>query len=118
MINHIRIEQIEYELLQLQQEKGDYEDCCTLFKKEIIEEGEDINWLHQKHFDQCKDIETEMHDQSLLDLIKNNQKLIDKVQEKREELIETIDNEDQNHRLQCEAREDVLRSELTLLAVM
>ena len=118
MINHVRIEQIEYELFQLQQEKEDYEDCCTLFKKEITEEGQDIDWLHRKHFEQCKDIDNEMHDQSLLDLIKNNQELLDKVQEQREELIKTIDKEDQNHRLQCEAKEDELRRELALLGVM
>jgi len=118
MINRIRIEQIEYELFQLQQEKEDYEDCCTLFKKEIIEEGEDIDWLHRKHCDQYRHIDQEMHDQSLLDLIENNQELIDKVQAMREELIKAIDEEDQNHRLQCEAKEDELRKELAILAVM
>jgi len=118
MINHIRIEQIDYELLKLQQGKEDYEDCCIKFKNEIIDEGKDIDWIHKKHFNQCKDIYNEMYDQCLLDLIENNQELLDKANEMRDELIKTIDKEDQFHRLQCEAKEDELRRELALLVVM
>jgi len=118
MINNIRIEQIDYELIKLQRNKEDYEDCCIKFKNEIIDEGKDIDWMHKKHFDQRKDIDKEMYDQSLSDSIENNQELLDKAQEMRDELIKTIDKEDRNHRLQCEAKEDELRQELALLAVM
>ena len=118
MINHIRIKQIEYELILLQQKKENYEDCCIKFKNEIIDEGKDIDWMYKKHFDQSKDIDKEMNDLNLIDFIENNQEFLKQAQEMRDELIKTIDKEDQNHRLQCEAKEDELRKELALLAVM